>query len=171
MVNITNLEAQREERALGSNQVKHSHNGTLLWKIDNFYKKRQDAINGVKNAWYSPPFYSFQYGYKMCAKIYMNGDVFGKETHLSLFFVIMKGDYDALQTWPFRKKITMMFIAQGNGNHMIDAFHSDPRSSLFQRPWSDLNLFGLPVLIWPIESLSNLPFIKYDTMFIKLVVE
>ncbi|XP_046857503.1 TNF receptor-associated factor 2-like [Xenia sp. Carnegie-2017] len=83
----------------------------------------------------------------MCAKIYMNGDSRGNGTHLSLFFVIMKGDYDALQTWPFQKKITMMLMAQGNGDHMIDAFHSDPQSSLFQRPESDLNPFGLLVLI------------------------
>ncbi|XP_046862854.1 TNF receptor-associated factor 2-like [Xenia sp. Carnegie-2017] len=89
--------------ALGSNQAIQSYNGTLLWKIDNFNRKRQDAINGVKNAWYSPPFYSSQYGYKMCANICMNGDSRGNGTHLSLFFVIMKGDYDALQTWPFQK--------------------------------------------------------------------
>ncbi|XP_046857945.1 TNF receptor-associated factor 1-like [Xenia sp. Carnegie-2017] len=82
-----------------------------------------------------------------------------------------KGDYDALQTWPFQKKITMVLMAQGNGDHMIDAFHSDPRSSLFQRPESDLNAFGLPVLISSIDSLSNLPFIKENTMFIKLIVE
>ncbi|XP_046855478.1 TNF receptor-associated factor 1-like [Xenia sp. Carnegie-2017] len=120
---------------------------------------------------YSPSFYSSQYCYKMCAKIYMNGDSFGNGTHLSLFFVIMKGDYNALQTRPFQKKITTMFIAQGNGDHMIDAFHSNPQSSLFKRPESDLNVLGLPLLIWPIESLSNLSFIKDDTMFIKLIVE
>ncbi|XP_046858527.1 TNF receptor-associated factor 3-like [Xenia sp. Carnegie-2017] len=148
-----------------------SYNGTLLWRLDNFNRKRQDAINGVKNVWYSPPFYSSQYGYKMCAKIYMNGDSRRNGTHLSLFFVIMKGDYDALQTLSFQNKITMLLMAQGIGDHMIDAFHSDPQSSLFQGPVSDLSLFGLPVLISSIESLSNLLFIKEDTMFIKLIVE
>ena len=64
-----------------------------------------------------------------------------------------------------------MLMDQGNGDHMIDAFHSDPQSSLFQGPVSDLNPFGLPVLISSIESLSNLPFIKKDTMFMKLIVE
>ena len=87
-VKITDLESERGPRA---QQTIHSYNGTLLWKIEAYQKKRQDAINGVKTALYSPPFYSAQYGYKMCAKLYMNGDGFGKGSHLSLFFVVMKG--------------------------------------------------------------------------------
>ncbi|XP_046855204.1 TNF receptor-associated factor 3-like [Xenia sp. Carnegie-2017] len=113
VMKIAYLEQQIAAHASVSNQVIHSFNGTLLWKIDNFNRKRQDAINGIKTALYSPPFYSSQYGYKMCGKIYMNGDGFGKGTHLSLFFIVMKGDYDALQTWPFQKKITMMLMDQG----------------------------------------------------------
>ena len=46
---------------------------------------------------------------------------------------MMREDYDALQTWPFQKKITMMLLDQGNGDHMIGAFHLDPQSSSFQR--------------------------------------
>ncbi|XP_046855227.1 TNF receptor-associated factor 3-like [Xenia sp. Carnegie-2017] len=170
-VKIVDLEAQRSTRALGSNQAIHSYNGTLLWKIDNFKKKRQDAINGIKTALYSPPFYSSQYGYKMCGKIYMNGDGFGKGTHLSLFFVVMKGDYDALQTWPFQKKITMMLMDQGNGDHMIDAFHSDPQSSSFQRPKSDMNIASGSPLFMPLESLKNRQYIKDDTLFMKMIVD
>jgi hypothetical protein len=90
-VKITDLESQRVPRA---QQV--IHNGTLLWKIESYQRKRQDAINGVKTALYSPPFYSAQYGYKMCAKIYMNGDGFGKGSHLSLFFVVMRGELNDL---------------------------------------------------------------------------
>ena len=88
-VKMTDLESQRGPRA---QQVVHSHNGTLLWKIESYQRKRQDAINGIKTALYSPPFYSAQCGYKMCAKIYMNGDGFGKGSHLSLFFVVMRGE-------------------------------------------------------------------------------
>ncbi len=88
-VKITDLESQRAPRA---QQAIPSYNGTLFWKIESYQRKRQDAINGVKTALYSPPFYSAQFGYKMCAKIYLNGDGFGKGTHLSLFFVVMRGE-------------------------------------------------------------------------------
>ena len=167
-VKITDMESQRAPRA---QQTIHSYNGSLLWKIDGYQRKRQDAINGVKTALYSHPFYSAQFGYKMCAKIYMNGDGFGKGSHLSLFFVVMRGDYDALQTWPFQKKITMMLLDQGNGDHMIDAFHSDPQSSSFQRPKSDMNIASGSPLFMPLDSLNNRQYIKDDVMFVKIIVD
>ena len=155
----------------GPEQPKVNYNGVLLWKIEGYQRKRQDAINGVKTALYSPYFYTSEFGYKMCAKIYMNGDGFGKGTHLSLFFVVMKGDYDALQTWPMAKKITMMLLDQGNGDHLIDAFHSDPQSSSFQRPKSDMNIASGSPLFIPIGSLNNRQYIKDDVMFIKVIVD
>ena len=167
-VKITDLESQRGPRA---QQLIHSYNGTLLWKIEGYQRKRQDAINGVKTALYSPHFYSAQYGYKLCAKIYMNGDGFGKGSHLSLFFVVMKGDYDSLQTWPFQKKITLMLLDQGNGDHIVDAFHSDPQSSSFQRPKSDMNIASGSPMFMPIDSLCNRQYIKEDIMFIKIIVD
>ena len=152
-------------------QTKINCSGVLLWKIDDFQKKRQNAINGVKRALYSDYFYTSEFGYKMCAKIYMNGDGFGKGTHLSLFFVVMKGEYDALQTWPLQKKITMMLLDQGNGDNMIDAFHSDPQSSSFKRPTSDMNIASGSPLFIPIDSLNNRQYIKDDVMFIKIIVD
>ncbi|CAB4014322.1 TNF receptor-associated factor 2 isoform X1 [Paramuricea clavata] len=159
------LESQRDVQ-----EAIPSQNGILLWKIEDFQRKRQDAINEVKTALYSPLFYSAQFGFKMCAKIYMNGEGFGKGSHLSLFFVVMRGDYDALQTWPFQKKITMMLLDQGNGDHMIDAFNSDPQSSSFQRPKSDMNIASGSPLFMPLDCLSDRQYIKDDVLFIKIIV-
>ena len=58
---------------------------------------------------YSQPFYTDRYGYKMCGRVYLNGDGMGKGTHLSLFFVLMRGEYDALLEWPFRQKVIDWF--------------------------------------------------------------
>ena len=107
----------------------------------------------------------------MCAKLYMNGDGMGKVTHLSLFFVVTKGDYDALQTWSFQKKITMMLLDQGNGDHMIDAFQSDPQSSSFRRPTSDMNIASGSPLFMPLDNLNNRQYIKDDVMLIKIIVD
>lgn len=41
----------------------------------------------------------------MCLRIYLNGDGTGRGTHLSLFFVVMKGPHDALLRWPFNQKV------------------------------------------------------------------
>lgn len=50
-------------------------------------------------------FYTSRYGYKMCLRVYLNGDGTGRGTHLSLFFVVMKGPHDALLRWPFNQKV------------------------------------------------------------------
>lgn len=52
-------------------------------------------------------FYTSKYGYKMCLRIYLNGDGTGRGTHLSLFFVVMRGHSDALLKWPFNQKVTL----------------------------------------------------------------
>ncbi|KAJ8797567.1 hypothetical protein J1605_017299 [Eschrichtius robustus] len=52
-----------------------------------------------------PAFYTSRYGYKMCLRAYLNGDGTGRGTHLSLFFVLMKGPHDALLRWPFNQKV------------------------------------------------------------------
>lgn len=41
----------------------------------------------------------------MCLRVYLNGDGTGRGTHLSLFFVVMKGPHDALLRWPFNQKV------------------------------------------------------------------
>ena len=101
----------------------------------------------------------------------MNGDGFGKGTYISLFFVVMKGDYDALLPWPFQKKITMMLLDQSNGEHMIDAFRSDPESSSFQRPKNNMNVASGSPLFMALNGLSNRAYVKDDTMFVKIIVD
>lgn len=41
----------------------------------------------------------------MCLRLYLNGDGTGRGTHLSLFFVVMRGPNDALLRWPFNQKV------------------------------------------------------------------
>jgi len=55
---------------------------------------------------------AFRNGYKMCIRAYLNGDGSGYKTHLSLFFVVMKGEYDALLKWPFDNKVSMILVGK-----------------------------------------------------------
>lgn len=82
-----------------------SYNGTLIWKIRDYKRRKQEAVAAKTLSLYSQPFYTGYFGYKMCARIYLNGDGMGKGTHLSLFFVVMRGEYDALLPWPFKQKV------------------------------------------------------------------
>jgi len=46
----------------------------------------------------------------MCIRAYLNGDGPGYKTHLSLFFVLMKGEFDNLLQWPFQNYITLTLL-------------------------------------------------------------
>lgn len=58
----------------------------------------------------------------MCLRLYANGDSTAKNVAMSLFLVIMKGNYDALLTWPFKQKVTFVLLDQEFKTNMIDAF-------------------------------------------------
>ncbi|NXL99829.1 TRAF1 factor, partial [Tyrannus savana] len=150
-----------------------SYDGTFLWKITDVGRKLQDSVAGRTVGLYSPAFYTARYGYKVCLRVYLNGDGTGKGTHLSLFFVVMKGDYDALLPWPFRHKVTFMLLDQNNREHVIDAFRPDLASASFQRPLHDMNVAsGCPTFL-PLAKLQSPrhAYVKEDTLFLKCIIE
>ncbi|XP_074655314.1 TNF receptor-associated factor 2-like [Tubulanus polymorphus] len=151
-----------------------SYDGTLIWKITEFSKKLSDAQSGRVISFYSPCFYTSRNGYKMCSRIYPSGDGMGKSSHVSLFFVLMRGNNDALLPWPFKQKVTFMLLDQGHREHILDAFNPDQNSPSFQRPVSEMNIAsGCPLFI-PINHLlqtSDNEYVKDDTIFIKIIVD
>ncbi|XP_070532241.1 TNF receptor-associated factor 2-like [Ptychodera flava] len=150
-----------------------SYDGILTWKISEFGRKRRDAISGRTLSLYSPYFFSSQFGYKMCARIYLNGDGMGKGNHVSLFFVVMKGENDAILRWPFQQKVTFMWIDQSNREHMIDAFRPDPNSSSFKRPTGDMNIASGCPLFMPLTMLDDgkHAYVKDDTAFLRITID
>eukprot|EP00731_Ephydatia_muelleri_P015024 Em0008g744a len=149
-----------------------TYNGVLQWKIDDFARRRKEAVDGVTMSLYSIPFYTSRHGYKMCARVYLNGDGMGKGTHLSFFFVVMKGPFDALLPWPFKQKVTLTIINQAGKKHVTDTFRPDPQSNSFQRPTQkEMNVAsGCPMFIRH-EQLLNGGFVKDDCIFLRTVVD
>ncbi|XP_044161994.1 TNF receptor-associated factor 2 isoform X2 [Bufo gargarizans] len=184
-IDTLNAKVRQLERTLGQKEVQladletrvqeaelSTYDGIFVWKITDFAKKRQDAIVGRCPAMFSPPFYTSKYGYKMCLRIYLNGDGTGRGTHLSLFFVVMKGPSDALLRWPFNQKVTLMLLDQNNREHVIDAFRPDITSSSFQRPVSEMNIASGCPLFCPLSKLDGKnSYIREDNIFIKVIVD
>ncbi|CAF2522340.1 unnamed protein product [Rotaria sp. Silwood2] len=123
---------------------------------------------------YSPSFYSSPTGYKMCLRLYLNGDGTARQTHMSLFFVLMRGEYDAILKFPFNFKVIFCLYDQNNQqNNIIDSFRPDIKSSSFQRPRSDMNIAsGIPKFI-PLATLQNEnnSYVRDNTMFIKVTID
>ena len=148
-----------------------SYDGQLLWKITEFARRRNEAVSGQQVSFFSPCFYTSRYGYKMCARIYLNGDGMGRGTHISVFFVVLRGQYDAILRWPFRQKVTFMLLDQDNVQHVIKAFRPDPNSPSFQRPRRETNIASGCPMFCSLTELNNHAYVRDDTMFLKIIVD
>ena len=169
-VRLTHLEDDVKQLTQGLTDSE-VHDGVLLWKITEFARRRNEAVSGQQVSFYSPCFYTSRFGYKMCARIFLNGDGMGRGTHISVFLVVMRGPYDALLRWPFRQKVTFMLIDQDNVEHVIDAFRPDPSSSSFQRPRRETNIASGCPMFRSLTELNNHAYVRDDTMFIKVIVD
>jgi len=74
-----------------------SHDGIFVWRICNF-RRMLSAIRAGQSppSFYSQPFFTHQFGYKLCGRIYLNGDGTGRGSHVSLFIVVMQVNYRSL---------------------------------------------------------------------------
>ena len=161
-----------EDRDFRLSLIENSnYDGTMIWKIPQFSQRMTDAKTGKYTSIFSLPFYSSRYGYKMCLRLYIMGDGIGKGSHMSLFFVMMRGEFDNILQWPFTQRVTFRLINQGNGGRdIVDTFQPDPLSSSFKKPKSDMNIAsGCPRFISH-ENLKGGGYIADDTIFIKCTV-
>ena len=88
---------------------------TFIWKIEHFSEVLRQAKTGEKDKIESIPFYTDRtesYGYKLRVWIYPNGDRVHVNTHLSVYIIVMEGDYDAILPWPFTKRVIFTLIDQ-----------------------------------------------------------
>ena len=169
---IRSKTAELEDRDFRLSLIENSnHDGSMIWKIPQFSQRKADAENGKYTSIFSLPFYSGRYGYKMCLRLYIMGDGIGKGTHLSLFFVVMRGEFDNILQWPFTHKVTFKLINQAGGRDIVDTFQPDPMSSSFRKPKSDMNIAsGCPRFVSHME-LERGGFVMDDTIFIKCVID
>ena len=147
-------------------------NGELIWKIDKLDFRMAQAKLGKVTALHSAPCYTKQYEYKYCIRLYLHGDGMGRATHVSIFFVVMKSEYDKLLPWPMQKQVTFELINLENETEsVIETFVSNPKLSSFQRPTKNMNVAtGCPRFI-SIEQFLNGGFVKDNCAFIRTTVK
>ena len=157
--------------APGSLDYHISYNGTLIWKISNVTRKRQEAILKKTPSILSPPFFSEMHGYQLAVRLYLNGDGPARGEYMSLFFAVMKGPYDALLEWPFKLKVVMTLLDQDNMHHHTESFRPDLTSVSFQRPKKDINIASGSPFFFSLAALDTSAYVRDDTMFIKVTAE
>ena len=110
----------------------------LSWRINDIEKILSQAREKRSTVLESSPFYSANHGYKLKMYVYPNGDVTNKHNYLSVFLVIMEGEYDSLLPWPFHQKITFILVDQPGGSdekkNIVMELTNDPTLSSYAKP-------------------------------------
>ena len=145
-------------------------NFILFELLDDAKFERQRSI-------YSPEFYSSHFGYRMCARLFFNGINHRRQGYLSIYFVLMRGNYDALLEWPFPFKISFTLLDQSTPiekrNDLYKFFWSDRESTCFQRPQLEMNdAYGFEEFISLDQFRQNQHrYLQDDTIFIRIEVD
>ena len=95
---------------------------------------RQHKRDG--DEWVSPSFYTHSRGYRMYISVNANGYASKKNTHVSLFVHLIRGEFDTYLQWPFQGNITIQLLNQlENSNHrevMVRFTSGVPSSSSYR---------------------------------------
>jgi hypothetical protein len=157
---------------------KTSYDGTLLWRITNVSEKINESLKSPTKSFYSPVFFtSHTGGYQLACKLYLNGD--GQSFYnkfVSIYLVVLKGNFDALLAWPFKQRCTFTLVDKSDPlrKSFSDSFKPDTASAAFRRPISEMNVpAGLPAFLsLKVFNSDEMDFYKRDdSMFIRVCVD
>ena len=87
---------------------------TLTFKFNDFKEKKENDTQFL-----STDICTSESGYKLCIKVDANGYDEAKDTHVSVFAHLMKGDNDDSLSWPFTGTVTVELLNQleNKNNH------------------------------------------------------
>jgi len=148
---------------------------SYIYKVADFHKKLRTAQHDDSLVrLYSEPFYTHKYGYRLKLEVNPNGCKAGKGTHVSVFLHVLRGEYDAILTWPFEWKIRFILLDQ-KPNQKKNIKMTFPRKSSdydnFKRPTTDQNIGrGLATFVSH-ETLSTEHYVINGVLFIQLELE
>ena len=115
-LNDTKVELNKAIELLREKAAQKVDSRPFIWKIEGFSEILRQAKTGGTETISSDAFYTEtrtkSYGYKFKVRIDPNGQGSAKNTHLSVFIVVMKGEYDAILPWPSSKKVKFTLIDQ-----------------------------------------------------------
>lgn len=83
---------------------------------------RYEWLKRNSDAHISQVFYTHPRGYKMCIKIWPNGVLDGKDSHVSVACHIVQGEHDAELKWPFCGNVHLRLVNQRSDEHHCDHF-------------------------------------------------
>ena len=147
--------------------------GVHTWKISDFGKVLREAIRENETEIESDIFYDCNY--KFFLSLYPNGNGPKNINHLSIYLHILEGEYDAMLSWPFSKRVSFTLIDQQENpedrEDIVDSFRARPKDKeCFRRPVEEVNTgFGIHKFVSH-SKLRKRRYIVDDTIFIQVEI-
>ena len=163
------------ESAIRTIALKTYQGVSFTFKVQNYSKKKEK-----KEIVYSQPFYTDNDGYYMRIVVYPNGCGGGKDTHISVYVEVLKGNYDDNLNWPFVGSVKLELLNQlqdNNHHHMTASFNKETvlqvggcrgyskyiaHSQLSKGPACESDHFS---------SLYGTQYLKDDTLYFRITVK
>ena len=141
--------------------------GSLKFKITEYGKKREENMH-----FKSKSFYTHAYGYNAGIEVYLNGNDNGRNTHLSVFFRIIKGDYDVNLKWPFTGTVKIVLLNQlTDSNHYLYTMSFNKEDNVcINSSWGYTQFISHLKLNF-IDPYLKIQYLKDDTLYFRVTVE
>lgn len=124
----------------------------LIWKMDHFAQRRSQQrklpSKNIASVRHLIP--AHRVNRCGCLHVCSNGIGQGENTHLSVFAVIVKGEYDALLPWPFNLGVTFTLIDQQENPTEQQNISGKPTyfpQGAFTRPVQQNKQFGIQAFV------------------------
>ena len=151
--------------------------GVHTWKICGFKEKMKQAESGEKTQINSPPFYD--HGYKFALTFRPNDtSAFLGQKCVYVSFFLMKGEYDAVLSWPLpTKRVTITLMDQKEDprqrKNVFISFesHEYPYKNCFRRVENDNNHFSVSHFLMTTDDITKGRYVVDDTIFIQIQID
>ena len=141
----------------------------FIWKIENCSERIRVAKEEKNRPVDSAPFYTENYGYRLKVKLCPNGFE-DSNIHISILIIIMRGEYDAILPWPFKRKVKLTLIDQRE--------NSDKRENIVleRLPGHNPTAYGRPQMqenlgfrkVLRLDKFPTAPYVADDTLFLQV---
>ena len=142
--------------------------GTLIWVVTDVLKKL-DTAKYNNQAEFSPHFYTHENGYKMGAKLFLNGDCEANGSYISLYFLLYKGPFDDILPWPFSPRVSLQIL--GGKMEITKTFTPEKTSLSFVKPQENSNIPSGYKRFASQDILNQDEFVRDGKLFLKIITE
>ncbi len=135
------------------------------YKLTNYQKKKKDEVDFT----YSP-FYTHTGGYHMAFNVIVDGVGSDQGTHVSVYALIVQGEYDQELKWPLPGSVTVTLLNQlEDCNHHTEKIHFEKSDNAKVGSTWGLSDF-IPHSELGHDPIRNTQYLKDDTLYFKVSV-